>query len=496
MSKSVTKNMMAKMALNILNVVLPLITGPYLAHVLDVELYGQYNRAFALISWFIPFASLGIYNYGIRVISQAKKDPVRLETLFTSLFTMGVISTTLVTGVYLLYALFVPSAALVPLYLLLSIQLVASAFLVEWMNEAFENYGFILYKTLIIRVLYVISIFIFVRKSGDILPYTFIASLVLLVNNLCSFAYVKRKVRFRRIGKRDLTGLIKPLLVMLLLTNASMFYTTLDRLFVSVFAKDTPAYTSFYTFSLTITQLITNVINAIVLATIPRLAAYLGENRQEDYHRLLHSSSRTFFMLGIPMSIGISVMAYPIMFIYGNEAYLPAGLTLAIFGVRCLLWLCDIVLANQVIFVHCKESLLTRIYFTGGAVNLLLNSLLVVFRQVRPEWMILTTIVSEIVLVLLQWRCVRLNFGKSIRVFDWHTLKYLLTALCFYPIVILINRFGGLQFRYDMRFFTIVVISVGVCAVFYGTVLLATKDEALFHLLRTVKNKIFRRGSR
>lgn len=52
MSKSVTKNMMAKMALNILNVVLPLITGPYLAHVLDVELYGQYNRAFALISWF------------------------------------------------------------------------------------------------------------------------------------------------------------------------------------------------------------------------------------------------------------------------------------------------------------------------------------------------------------------------------------------------------------------------------------------------------------
>ena len=196
------------------------------------------------------------------------------------------------------------------------------------------------------------------------------------------------------------------------------------------------------------------------------------------------------------MSIGISVMAYPIMFIYGNEAYLPAGLTLAIFGVRCLLWLCDIVLANQVIFVHGKESLLTRIYFTGGAVNLLLNSLLVVFRQVRPEWMILTTIVSEIVLVLLQWRCVRLNFGKSIRVFDWHTLKYLLTALCFYPIVILINRFGGLQFRYDMRFFTIVVISVGVCAVFYGTVLLATKDEALFHLLRTVKNKIFRRGSR
>ena len=153
---------------------------------------------------------------------------------------------------------------------------------------------------------------------------------------------------------------------------------------------------------------------------------------------MLRSSSRTFFMLGIPMSIGISVMGNPIMFIYGNDAYLPAGTTLAIFGVRCLLWLCDIVLANQVIFVHGKESLLTKIYFTGGAVNLLLNSLLVVFNLIRPELLIFTTILSEIVLILLELRCVRLNFGKAIRIFDWHTLKYLLASVCFYPIVTVI----------------------------------------------------------
>ena len=493
MSKSVSKNILAKMALNILNVVLPLITGPYLAHVLDVDLYGQYNQAFNVISWFMPFASLGIYNYGIRVISQAKKDPVRLETLFTSLFVMGSISTCLVFVVYLVYAVCVPEQAAVPVYILLSIQLLASAFLVEWMNEAFENYGFILYKTLIIRLLYVICIFIFVRKSDDILPYTLIASMVIMVNNLCSFFYVKRKVHFRRIGKRDLTGLIKSLLVMLLLTNATMFYTTLDRLFLSIFAKDIPAYASFYTFSLTITQLITNVINAIVLVTIPRLASYLGEDRQEEYRGLLRSSSRTFFMLGIPMSIGISVMGNPIMFIYGNDAYLPAGTTLAIFGVRCLLWLCDIVLANQVIFVHGKESLLTKVYFTGGAVNLLLNSLLVVFNLIRPELLIFTTILSEIVLILLELRCVRLNFGKAIRIFDWHTLKYLLASVCFYPIVTVICWVGKLEYAYNLRFFALIGASVAACVVFYGLVLLLTKDEALLHLLQTVKNRLFRR---
>ena len=493
MSKSVSKNMLAKMALNILNVVLPLITGPYLAHILDVDLYGQYNQAFGVISWFVPFASLGIYNYGIRVISQAKKDPHRLETLFTSLFAMGSISTCLVFGLYLVYVLVIPSEASIPLYLLLSIQLLASAFLVEWMNEAFENYGFILYKTLIIRLLYVVCIFVFVRKPDDILPYTLIASMVIMVNNLCSFFYVKRKVHFRRIGRRDLTGLIKPLLIMLLLTNANMFYTTLDRLFLSVFAKDIPAYSSYYSFSLTITQLITNVINAIVLVTIPRLATYLGEERHEEYRSLLRFSSRTFFMLGIPMCLGISVMGNPIMFIYGNETYLPAGPTLAIFGVRCLLWLCDIVLANQVIFVHGKESLLTKIYFVGGGVNLLLNSLLVIFHLVRPELMIFTTMLSEIILVLLELRCIRLNFGKAIRIFDWHTLKYLLASVCFYPIVAVICWVGKLEYAYNLRFFALIGASVAACVVFYGLVLLLTKDEALLHLLQTVKNRLFRR---
>ncbi|WP_462392589.1 oligosaccharide flippase family protein, partial [Clostridium cadaveris] len=57
MSKSIKKNALAKLALNILNVVLPFITGPYLARTLDKNLYGEFNAAFAIVSWFIPFAS-------------------------------------------------------------------------------------------------------------------------------------------------------------------------------------------------------------------------------------------------------------------------------------------------------------------------------------------------------------------------------------------------------------------------------------------------------
>ncbi|MFR3912785.1 MAG: oligosaccharide flippase family protein, partial [Clostridium paraputrificum] len=168
MATSVKRNAMAKMALNILNIVLPLVTGPYVARVLDSNLFGEYNKAFSILSWFLPFASFGIYNYGIRIISQNKNDKEKTRKIFTQLFIMGCISTIIVFFIYLLFVLFKPNKVNNLIYIVLSIQIIANIFMVEWMNEAFESYGFILFKTMIVRLFNVFSIFIFIRKSDDI----------------------------------------------------------------------------------------------------------------------------------------------------------------------------------------------------------------------------------------------------------------------------------------------------------------------------------------
>lgn len=74
------------MMLNILNIVIPIITGPYLARTLDVFLYGEYNKALSIVSFLIPFAGFGIYNYGIREISKIKSDKDKISELFSVLF--------------------------------------------------------------------------------------------------------------------------------------------------------------------------------------------------------------------------------------------------------------------------------------------------------------------------------------------------------------------------------------------------------------------------
>ena len=72
--KNIKVNAIANLLMRVLNIVFPLITGPYIARILNKTEYGYFNITNTFIGLFIPFATLGIYNYGIRAISKAKEN--------------------------------------------------------------------------------------------------------------------------------------------------------------------------------------------------------------------------------------------------------------------------------------------------------------------------------------------------------------------------------------------------------------------------------------
>ena len=101
------------------------------------------------------------------------------------------------------------------------------------LNEAFENYKFIFYKTLVIRILMLVAVFMFVKKAEDIIPYTIVMSVITLINFLASFVWIKREVKFVRVHAKDMMKMMSPLFAVLLIANANMLYTYLDQIFLS-----------------------------------------------------------------------------------------------------------------------------------------------------------------------------------------------------------------------------------------------------------------------
>ena len=190
------------------------------------------------------------------------------------------------------------------------------------------------------------------------------------------------------------------------------------------------------------------------------------------------------------MCIGLSVLGTPIMLIYGGTKYIAAGTTMSLFSLRYLLVLCDLSLANQVIFIHKKEVLLTKLYFIGGGINLVLNALLAVFGIVGPEALIITTLLSEIILISLMTLCIKNKIDSSIHILNKYTLRYLITALLFYPIGYIIAKVMKLQYILNLKFIIIIATIIVACSIFYIVVLLICKDESLNRLLKMIFNNL------
>ena len=94
------KNTIYKSILSLVNIVIPIIIGPYIVRLLDVNLYGTYNRVLSEFQIFLAFASFGVYNYGVREISRIRNDKKATSKLFSNLFLISLFSNILVLIIY------------------------------------------------------------------------------------------------------------------------------------------------------------------------------------------------------------------------------------------------------------------------------------------------------------------------------------------------------------------------------------------------------------
>jgi len=74
MAKSIKKNYLYNLAFQILQVLAPLITAPYIARIIGPEGNGVSSFTQSIASYFILFASVGVASYGQRQIAMERDN--------------------------------------------------------------------------------------------------------------------------------------------------------------------------------------------------------------------------------------------------------------------------------------------------------------------------------------------------------------------------------------------------------------------------------------
>lgn len=288
MNKSYLENFLFKFFLEILRIIIPIISFPYVYRIFKPEIMGNIEFSQSISGYFFIFAGFGVYTYGLREISRVRDNKKEKNKIFTELFLISTLSSFVVFIIYIGYVYFKFDDEILLRNMLLfnSIQILSYIFYIEWINEAFENYKFIAQKTLVIKLINVLCIFIFIKISSDFYKYLFLINIFIFLNNLISFVYIKRYIKIT-LDNLNLKKYLFSLGIILLIYNINVLYTQLDKIMLGFYSNDIKEV-AYYGIAQKVMSVIMVLIMSIINVTIPRLSYYLGKENTKEYEKLLN----------------------------------------------------------------------------------------------------------------------------------------------------------------------------------------------------------------
>lgn len=477
--KSLFKNIIYKAILSFVNILVPAIIGSYIVHLLDVDLYGAYNKVYSEFQVFLTFASFGIYTFGIREVSKIRDDIKKISSLFTNLFIISIISNLIVILIYIAYSLISSTGITRMIYIIMITQLIANIFYIEFVNEALENYKFITIKSVIIKLLYMLSLYLFVKKPEDIIIYTIIVSMTVFLNNIASFIYAKKRIKFD-FSSINYKKYLAPMLTILVISNVDLLYSQLDRIMLGKFIDDvsvTMYYIPYY-----LVSMIVSIPYAIITVSIPRLAYVLENKGKKEYLSNLSRMISSLYFIIIPMCFGILVLSKEAIILYAGKKYIAMVPTLMVACLSRLIICTESIMTNLVLYPNNKEKQVLKLSLCFGTSNLIMNSCLVILKIFTPTTALITTSIAEFGFALSQFIYAKKKLNLNIRILTKQNVSYLILCILFIPISYII-RLANLNFWINLLLITI------TCVLFYFGILYIKKDDNLLLAI----NKLFKK---
>lgn len=425
----VKKNFIYSSILTVTNYIFPLITYPYVSRILGVTNIGICNFVDSIIHYFILFSMMGVSILGIREIAGTSSDREKQNKVFSGLFLLNGIATLIMLILLLLSIHIIPELnKYKDLMYIGAGKLVANLFLVEWFFKGTENFKYITKRTIIVRCLYVLAVFLFIKAPSDYPTYFLLLSMMVIVNAFINFPYTCTKVKFS-MKNVIIEPYIKPFLIMgcyLLLTS---MYTSFNVAYLGFVSNEDQV--GYYTTATKIFTIILAIYTAFTNVMLPRMSALFAEGNMAEFKRLISKSLNLLLSISIPAMIFTILYAPEIIYLISGKGYEGAYLPARIIMPLMLIIGYEQILIVQVLMPAKQDKVVFRNSIFGAITGIIFNILLV--KNLQSTGSALTWFLSELVVLISASYGVRNLIGLY---FPW---KQFLIKLLWYVPVIVIN---------------------------------------------------------
>ena len=478
MSKSISRNYIYNLSYQIITLLTPLITTPYVSRVLGPDGIGIYSYTTSVVTYFVILGTMGLSNYGQREIAYHQDDKHEQSRIFYEVCLFRLFSVFISLTAYYWFVL----RNVETNYLIFTIQAInifALIFDVAWFFQGLEEFGKVVFRNLVVRVISIICLFLLIDNHDDLWLYVCMNSLLVLFGGLLVCFYLPKYLELVSWREIKIFRNWKIVMQLFIPQIAIQIYTVLDKTMIGILTG-IEAENGYYEQAEKIVKICLMVVTSLGPVMMPRIAAAYAKKQYNDIKKYLIRSYRFVWLIGLPMLFGLIAsidMVVPWFFGPGFDKVIPlvcifSGLLLAI-GINNVTGVQYLISTN-------KQNLFTYTVVIGAGVNFILNWLLI------PAYMsigaAIASVSAETAIALVQLWFVRdicsfLDVMKSSR-------NYIIGSIFMFLIMLLVK---DVLEMYASIISVVVLFLVGVFS--YVTVLCFTKDE----FFRQMADKLIRK---
>lgn len=402
---SIKKNLAYNIFYQILTIILPLITAPYISRVLGAEGVGVYSYTYSIANYFMLFTMLGISNHGNRSIAAAPKTKRDLGICFINNYIIQFTFGTVVLIAYILYVcLFCKSDQV---YAWIQIFVVISGILdINWFFGGIEKFKLIVIRNTICKVLSVLCVFLFVRERQDLIVYVLIMSLTMFVSPLLLWKFILNEIKFCLPDWKEVKENIKPILVLFFPVLAYSLYRIMDKIMIGVFSTMTEV--GYYENAEKILNVPIGIITALGNVMLPRISNLLSQGKRNEQKKYIRLSFVFVSVVEGALCFGISSVAKSFSVLYYGAEFEKTGQILQIMIFTALISGWANIIRTQYLIPIKTDRVYVASMVVAALTNFILNLLFI--PKYGADGALVGTVAAEVIVLIIQAVAVRKTF--------------------------------------------------------------------------------------
>jgi len=479
------RNLLYNFVLSFSQIAFPLISIPYVSRVLDPSGIGRVSFIDSMTYYFIVIAEFGIVTYGIREISRKKARNEELRTIVSELFSVHLFSSCISSLLYMAaIALLYPKVGDIRLILFSFSFLLVNSFACEWYFWGTEQFKYITIRSLITRILGLVSIFLLIQQPKDYVWYYAIIAGTAILNLVWNVLTLRKDVdvRIRKPQWKKYWTVLK------ITYQISLVYSIvlmLDNVFLQLLS--TSAAVAYYAYSAKIVRMAGALVTDSLLVFYPRTVSLVHSNDGNDVKKVILNTSHFIILTTIPMAAGIYLLSEKLTKAYFGEQFMPVVTNLKILAIYPFVKAYSLFLNKQMLMPYNKEKIVLNGLWIGASTFIAATVPLSFY--FGDKGTSTAVIISEIS-VLLYYIVYLKKFENQLKLTEISVLLQAVAgSVLFFPLVYILNVI------IEHPVLNLVVVSVS-CVIFYFIFLFfIMKNQMIISLVHSIKATLTISGS-